>query len=60
MFGHEAKEKYQLDDLDFGAEESKESVGPTKVIESEFDRIQRERLPHTFNYHNRGPRFNSV
>lgn len=39
MFGHEAKEKYELDDLDFGAEETKESVGPTKVIESEFDRI---------------------
>lgn len=59
IFGHETKEKYDLDDLDFGAEESKE-VRPAKKIESEFDRVHKERRPRKFNYHNRGPRFQSV
>jgi hypothetical protein len=33
---------------------------PAKKIESEFDRIHKERLPYKFHYHNYGPRFESV
>lgn len=51
-----------MDDLDFGAEEEHKDQKhvPIRKIESEFDRVHKEKRPNRFNYHNRGPRFRTV
>lgn len=56
MFGSEINKLYELDDIDFGAEEVKEQPTLVKYVSSEFDMIQRERVAQTFMLHNRGPR----
>lgn len=61
IIGKEKEAQYQFDDTDLGAAESQ--IGQKfagKQVESEFDKIQRERVPFNFMFHNRGPRHQMV
>ncbi len=60
MFGSELTKLYSLDDIHFGAEDQPSIKTNQKSVESEFDKIQRERLAQTFMLHNRGPRHSKV
>lgn len=54
---------FELDDLDFGAEEEKESPADfeeSKVVSAFENPPALERLPHVFTMHNLGPRHRSV
>ena len=59
IIGSEKCNLYELDDADIGAEASRQPYGG-RVVQSEFDRVQKERAPHSFRLHNWGPRHQIV
>lgn len=48
-----------MDDIDFGAAEETTTTNK-RVVVSEFDKLQNQRVMITFSMHNRGPRHSSV
>jgi hypothetical protein len=56
IFGFEFSKLYELDDINFGAEQTV----TTKTVESEFDKLHRLRIAKTFIMHNLGPRYDKV
>ena len=59
IIGSEKRDLYELDDIDIGAEASRQPY-EGRVVPSEFDRVMKERAPHLFRMHNRGPRHQTV
>mmetsp|Transcript_18089 Transcript_18089/g.24219 ORF Transcript_18089/g.24219 Transcript_18089/m.24219 type:complete len:227 (+) Transcript_18089:3350-4030(+) len=59
VIGSEKRSQYELDDMDIGAEASRQPYDG-RIVPSEFDRIMNERAPHTFRLHNWGPRHQVV
>jgi hypothetical protein len=59
MFGSEKRDMFDVDDLDLGAGAGASHATPSGK-QSEFDRVQRERMPVNFMLHNRGPRHSQV
>ena len=59
IIGTEKRNLYELEDIDMGAEASRQPYDG-RIVPSEFDRVMKERAPHTFRLHNWGPRHQMV
>ena len=60
IIGTEKRNMYELDDMDIGAETSRQPYDGGRIAPSEFDKAMKERVPHTFRLHNWGPRHSNV
>jgi len=59
VIGQEKRDLYAIDDMDIGAEASRQPFD-VRVVPSEFDKVMKERVPHLFRLHNWGPRHHNV